>query len=120
MIKFNPLQMFSQALGMSLPGTVPASGYAMFQFPLTFVAAKASKPAATREDPRAVTERKREEPPKILYQPSRGFTLCDFTNQHLLICREADFAGKDCAAVVAALFSLAEKGLLEPQLDLRI
>jgi len=47
-----------EALGMSLPGT-------------------ASKPAATREDPRAVTERKRE----------------------------------DCAAVVAALFSLAEKGL---------
>lgn len=86
--------MFSQALGMSLPGTVPASGYAMFQLPLTFVAAKASKPAATREDPRAVKERKREEPPPLLYQPSRGFTLCDFTNQHLLICYEADLPAR--------------------------
>ncbi|CAK9046878.1 Dihydroxy-acid dehydratase (DAD) [Durusdinium trenchii] len=47
-----------EALGMALPGT-------------------ASKPAATRDDPRSVTERKRQ----------------------------------DCAAVVAALFSLAEKGL---------
>ena len=31
---------------------------------------------------------------KILYQPSRGFTLCDFTNQHLLICCEADLPAR--------------------------
>ncbi|OLP94425.1 60S ribosomal protein L27 [Symbiodinium microadriaticum] len=50
-----------EALGMSLPGS-------------------ASTPAATREDPRSVTDQKRQ----------------------------------DCAATVAALFSLAEKGLILP------
>ena len=55
-----------QALGMALPGTVPA----LREEPSTFRPVdvhrgdlrglKASKPAATRDDPRSVTERKRQ------------------------------------------------------------